>query len=416
MNPLSADVPLHALSWAFYLSESRRTPFQYVGGVTLDRPIEARRMDASLEAACRRYPHYTWVVREVPQGAVWRPSGRRPRVRTDPGTLGRPFRLGLEPGVRAYCLGRDLLLEVHHSLTDAQGMVRLADRMLADYLGLAPHWGEPDEGFDARDPLLALLAGPAPGRPPRRRSLPYLPRPLPGARRRTAALYVLDLPRLGRVARGLGTGPQELCLALYCQALPLLARRADGRLPVNLMLPVDARRLLGFDTDFNGCGAAFLELDLGPASRLEDLLARIEAEKRRQVDAEVQRSTLRGLARATRGLAFRYLPMALKRTLASLVGEAITERTQTEVVSLMGLRPFRGPVGRHIEKVYGLPAVKHTRNCSLGMSGQGDRFCLGFHQTAASPLLQDVVLGGLRRLDPGCVLEGPLGLPPTRAS
>jgi len=407
-SPMEQRVRLHTLASLFLLSETPATPYQFTGGVTLDAEIDVPRLNEALRATCLSLPHFTW---RIERGAWWSPSGKTPRVRTHLDRLGRRIDLTRDPPVRVYARGRELLCELHHSLTDGYGLLLFVNHLLANYYGLRPP-RRPHLPLDTRDPLLQITEHAGKVDAPRRpRTAPYRVARAPRATRRWSVTYTLHQERVSRLAAQHGGALQDLVIALYLLALCEHQHRSSAPLPVNVFHPVNIRPLFGVQSAFNCSGALVLELTPRRDAPLGELVGEIARQRGAQLTAEHQLRTLTAIARTLGGPASRLLPISAMRLAARLVSRALSERVQTELVTWFGTQPFPRRIAEHVERGYGIPAVKHTRRCALGFGGVGDALCVTFALTTSRARIPAAFLRRLEGLDPGCVRSAPLVLP-----
>ena len=406
MPPPSAQhVPLHVLGWMFLLSESSGTPFNFVGGVTLRQNVDERRLALALREATRSLPPFSWRLERGLSEAWWRPGCWGPK-RWPLSRLGRRFDLLREPPARFYVHGPHLLGEASHVFCDGQGLLSYMNQVLALYLDLEP---PPLPSLSSEDPIRQIVGDPSKhGPPPRFKRAPYRISPQPRARKRWSLTLTLDHERLRRVSGRLGTSRRDLLLALYLLALAEQRARPGLPLRLNAFLPENVRERFGVDSLFNCCSGLVLPLELAPAPDLGLLLRSIRDERLAQSDDAFHLSSLAGLARAFDGDAFRRTPFALKQAGARLVSGTFSEQVQTELVTDVGTGVAHPRIAPHLARVFAIPAVKHTRWCSLGYGGVGESYACSFSLRSADAKIPTAFARRLRALDPNLIVGPPL--------
>jgi hypothetical protein len=403
--PSPLRVPLHVLGWMFLLSESSRTPFNFVGGVSLRHNVNERRLASVLRQVARDLPPFSWRLERGSSGAWWRP-GRWGPTRWPLTRLGRRFDLRREPPVRLYVHGPHLLGEASHVFCDGHGLLSYMNRVLALYLDVEP---PRLPSLSSEDPLRRIVGDPSQHpAPPRFRRAPYRIAPQPRARKRWSLTLTLDHRRLRSVAGRLGASRRDLLLALYLLALGEQRSRPGQALRLNAFMPENVRDRFGVDSLFNCCSGLVLPLELAPSPDLEDLLGQIRDERQEQSSDAFHLRSLAGLVGAFGGEAFRKTPLLLKQAGARLVSGTFSEQVQTELVTDVGTGVAHPRIAPHLARVFAIPAVKHTRWCSFGYGGVGETYCCSFRLRSADAKIPTAFARRLRALDPKLIVGAPL--------
>jgi len=405
MPPSAPPVPLHVLGWMFLLSESSGTPFNFTGGVSLRENIDTRRLDQALRQAARDLPPFGWRLECGWSEAWWRPGPSGPR-RWPLTRYGKRFDLRREPPVRIYVHGPHLLGEASHVFCDGYGLLSYMNRVLALYLGLEP---PPLPSLDSQDPLVRVVGDPSQhGPPPRLRRAPYRIRPMRRATRRWSLTLSLDHARLRRLAGRLGTTRRDLLLAVYLLSLGEERARPGRPLRLNAFMPENVRERFQIDSLFNCCSGLVLPLTLGPTPELSPLLSQVREARRAQDDDAFHLASLAGLVRAFGSEGFRKTPFPLKQAGARLVSGTFSEQVQTELVTHVGTGVAHPRIAPHLERMFAIPAVKHTRWCSFGYGGVGETYCCSFRLRSAEATIPIAFARRLRALDPKLLKGSPL--------
>lgn len=390
---------------------TRKYAVMYRMSVSLDRPVQADKLDEALKAVIHRFPSFRYSIRK---GVFWwflMPLENAPEI-SRPGDLS-PFNVKSNGGYmfKLSCSGERIDLDVYHALTDGTGAMTFLLSVAAEYLRLTGTEGieygkwvfnpeeepveeEMEDGFDRFSGTKGSLDN---------EQRAYH---LPGKEERHDVLnslgVTLQTDQAAAKAREMDCTLTELLSALMLVSMQEV-RSADKKRKksphLRMEVPVNLRPIFRSATLRNFSSYVYLGLDVSNGDfKLEDALREIKYQKRLYTQPSQLTRRIAANVALEDNFAIRCIPLFIKKPVINLINHLKGDNYATYTFSNLGAIELPEGMAEHVKDIHFILGRTRKRSGSCACVGYGGRLNLDFSRKIAEDDFERVFVRNLRSL------------------